>query len=382
MAQIEKRRQKRSDGSLGPVRWRARYRGPDGRERSQTFPKRSDAEHWLASVEGEKARGTWLDPALGKVTFAVWLEDWTSTTSNLRPATLDLYAYLARRYLLPAFGQAPLAKITAQDVRSWLASMRATDLSPNTVAKAYRLLARVMGAAVEAGVIGRSPCVVRGASTERSPEMRFATVDQLAELANAVQPRYRALVLTAAYAGLRWGELAGLRRRRVNLLHATITVAEQLTEVNGRLEVGPPKTEAGRRAVALPAFLVVELEQHLASWSEPGPEGLVFPAPEGGPMRRSNFRRRAWEPAVRHLDLVGLRFHDLRHSAGTLTAVAGATTKELMARMGHSSPRAALIYQHATAERDAAVAAALDALAASPRPGNGESSRASVAHLR
>jgi integrase len=182
--------------------------------------------------------------------------------------------------LVPSFGRAPLAKITAQDVRSWLASMRATDLSPNTVAKAYRLFARVMGGAVEAGVIGRSPYVVRGASTERSPEMRFATVGQVAELADAVEPRYRALVLTAAYAGLRWGELAGLRRRRVNLLHATITVAEQLTEVNGRLEVGPPETEASRRAVALPAFLVAELEQHLTTWSERA-DGLVFPRARG-----------------------------------------------------------------------------------------------------
>jgi integrase len=138
--------------------------------------------------------------------------------------------------------------------------------------------------------------------------------------------------------------------------------------VNGRLEFGPPKTAASARTVALPAFLVTELERHLERWSGPGPDGLVFPAPEDGPMRRSNFRRRAWVPALRLVGLEGLRFHDLRHSAGTMTAVAGATTKELMARLGHSSPRAALIYQHATAERDAAIAAALDTLAASPRP--------------
>jgi integrase len=283
--------------------------------------------------------------------------------------------------LVPSFGQAPLAKITAQDVRSWLASMRATDLSPNTVAKAYRLFARVMGGAVEAGVIGRSPYVVRGASTERSPEMRFATVGQVAELADAVEPRYRALVLTAAYAGLRWGELAGLRRRRVNLLHATITVAEQLR----RSTVDSRSARRRRRPADARWHCPPSSSPSSSSTSPPGasaPMASCSPAPEGGPMRRSNFRRRAWEPVVRQLDLAGLRFHDLRHSAGTLTAVAGATTKELMARMGHSSPRAALIYQHATAERDAAVAAALDAVAASPRPGCGESSRAAVAHLR
>lgn len=363
MAHVEKR---------GPGRWRARYRGPDGRERSKTFDRKVDAERWLAQTETDKARGQWVDPAAGRLTFEEWWEDWSATVT-LRSSTRDLYAYLARRHLLPVFGRAELARITSTDVRRWLAGMRATKLSPNTVAKAYRLLARVMAAAVEDGRVGRSPCSVKGAGTERSPEMRFADVDQVAELADAVGPRYRALVLTAAFTGLRWGELAGLRRHRVNLLHRSLAVAEILTEVNGRLDVGPPKTDAGRRTVALSAFLVDELERHLEEWSEPGPDGLVFPAPDGGPMRRSNFRRRTWDPATRAAGVPGLRFHDLRHSAGTLAAVTGATTKELMARMGHSSPRAALIYQHATAERDGAIADALDALvagalAASSRP--------------
>ena len=156
-------------------------------------------------------------------------------------------------------------------------------------------------------------------------------------------------------------------------MYRTVAVAEILTEVNGKLDIGPPKTDAGRRTVVLSAFLVDELATHMAQRGEPGPEGLVFPAVEGGPMRRSNFRRRTWEPATRRVGVPGLRFHDLRHSAGTLSAVAGATTKELMARMGHSSPRAALIYQHATAERDEAIADALErlvagTLAASSRP--------------
>lgn len=90
------------------------------------------------------------------------------------------------------------------------------------------------------------------------------------------------------------GELGGLRRRRVDLLHRTVTVAEILTEVNGCLDIGPPKTEAGRRTVVLSAFLVDELASHLEQWGAPTPESLVFPAVAGGPMRRSNFRRRTW----------------------------------------------------------------------------------------
>jgi integrase len=117
--------------------------------------------------------------------------------------------------------------------------------------------------------------------------------------------------------------------------------------------------------VALPAFVVEEMDLHLASYVEDADEGLVFPAADGGPMRRSNFRRRVWLPALATVGIDGARFHDLRHTAGTTAAIAGATSKELMARLGHGSPRAAIIYQHATAGRDAEIGARLDAVAAS-----------------
>ena len=122
--------------------------------------------------------------------------------------------------------------------------------------------------------------------------MRFATVAQVAALADAIGPRYRALVLVAAYGGLRWGELVGLHGKRVDLLHGRVTVAEQVAEVNGRRIPGPPKTEAGRRTVTLPVVAAVAPAEHLAAFAEPGPEGLVFPAPEGGYLRHSNLRRR------------------------------------------------------------------------------------------
>jgi integrase len=247
-------------------------------------------------------------------------------------------------------------------VRSWLASLEGQGVSASTRAKAYRLLSRILGAAVEAGYLLRNPCTVKGAGQERAPEMRFATVAQVAALAEAISPRYRALVLVAAYGGLRWGELAGLRVRRVDLLHGRVTVAEQVAEVNGRLIPGPPKTEAGRRTVTLPAAAAVALAEHLTEYAEPGPDGLVFPAPEGGYLRRSNFNRRSWRPATQAAGVKGLRFHDLRHSAATLALAAGANTRELMERMGHTSPAVALRYQHVMAGRDQAIAAALDEL--------------------
>ena len=364
MAHIEKRN----------GRYRARYRGSDGRERSKTFDRRADAERFLAEVEVDKARGLWIDPSAGQIKFEKWFDEWIAGVP-LGASTLSLYSDLARNHLLPTFGDIPLNKITTTDVRRWLTHMwekkvpgREKKLDRNTVAKAYRLLSRVMSVAAADGLIGRSPCTIAGAGTERTPEMKFASAEQIHALAAAVPDRFRALILVAGFGGLRWGELAGLRRARVDLLHGTVKVAEQLTEVNGNLAFGPPKTDSSHRTVALPTFVVQELETHLDNYVGLEPDDLVFSASTGDPLRRSNFRRREWLPAVEQVGVEGLRFHDLRHSAGTLAAQTGATTRELMARLGHSSPRAALIYQHATAERDAAIAAGLDALAASPRP--------------
>jgi integrase len=296
------------------------------------------------------------------VSFAEWAARWQQTTTNLRPNTRALHGYLLRRFLLPAFADTPLADLDLMAVRSGLADLEGAAVSPNTVAKAYRLLARILDTAVEAGLIVRNPCAVKGAATERAPEMRVATVAQVAALAQAIHPRFRVLALVAAYAGLRWGELVGLRVKRVDLLHQRITVAEQATEIDGHFTWGSPKTEAGRRTVTLPAVAAATLAEHLATNSQHGPEGLVFTSTEGGLLRRSNFNRRVWQLATRAAGLEGLRFHDLRHTSATLSIAAGASTRELMARMGHSSSAAALRYQHVMAGRDAAIAAALDEL--------------------
>jgi integrase len=361
------KRERRAFGSLRRLssgRWQIRYRDLSGvlHTGPTTFTSKADAARYLATVEADLHRGLWADPKLGRITLAEWAKRWHATTTNLRPTTRDLYAYLLRRFLLPTFGKASLSSIDVLAVRSWLAQLQDQGVSTSTRAKAYRLLSRILGAAVEAGYLPRNPCAVKGAGQERAPEMRFATVTQVAALADAIGPRYRALVLVAAYGGLRWGELVGLRVKRVDLLHGRVTVAEQVAEVNGRLIPGPPKTEAGRRTVTLPAVAAIALGEHLAELAEPVPDGLVFPAPEGGYLRRSNFRRRWWLPAMRAAGVEGLRFHDLRHSAATLALAAGANTRELMERMGHTSPAVALRYQHVMAGRDQAIAAALDEL--------------------
>jgi integrase len=194
-------------------------------------------------------------------------------------------------------------------------------------------------------------------------------------LVEATDEHHRVLVASAAGLGLRWGELAGLHIERVDLLRRRVSVVEQLTEVNGRLELGPPKAAAGRRSVSVPVFLVEMLEDQLAERSEPG--GLVLPGPQGGPMRRSNFRRRSWDPATRRAGVDGLRFHDLRHTAVALAVRQGAHPKAIQERLGHASITTTLDrYGHLFPALDEQIAEGLDqawrqVLAASPGPERG-----------
>jgi integrase len=197
--------------------------------------------------------------------------------------------------------------------------------------------------------------------TDPPPELLLR--DELPdEEAEQLPPRYRALVVVAAFGGLRWGELAGLRRKRVDLERGTVTVAEQLVEVNGAFSVGPPKSAAGRRTVVLPDAVVAALAHHLIHYTAQSPDALVFLSSQGKPLRRSNFNRRVWQPATRAAGVEGLRVHDLRHTAGTLATAAGGSLREVMHRLGHSTTVAALRSQHVMAERDAAIARELNRL--------------------
>jgi integrase len=189
-----------------------------------------------------------------------------------------------------------------------------------------------------------------------------ATIQQVYALADAIEIRYRAMTLLATFCGLRVGELRALRQRNLDLLHRVVAVVEQYQQLaDGTLVLGPPKTDVGRRKVAIPEVIVPELEEHLGTWCTPGRDNLVFPGVTGRPFRQATLHA-AWHRALKAAGIEDLRFHDLRHTGNTLAAGTGASTKELMARMGHASPRAALIYQHATKERDRALAARMDAL--------------------
>jgi integrase len=174
--------------------------------------------------------------------------------------------------------------------------------------------------------------------------------------------RFSALIIVASFSGLRWGELAALRRCDVDLDAGTVRVPRKLAALRNRMEFGPPKSDAGTRVVALPVAAVTALRLHLETHVRDDPAALVFTGAKAGLLRSGNFRRAVrWADAVKAAGIVGdFHFHDLRHTGNTLAAASGASTRELMHRMGQSSMRAALIYQHATSERDREIAAGMD----------------------
>jgi integrase len=345
----------------GRVTYRARYRDPAGREHGRVFARKVDAQRFLTEMENAKLRGTWTTPALGRVLFRDWFAEWRRTTASLRPNTEARDERLFRLHLLPRFGPIPLSKIGQREVRGWVAELTAKKLAPSTVQRGYQLLSKVMAAAVDAGMIPQSPCRRVPLPKIERQEMRFLSPAEVLKLADTIRPDYRALILLGAYGGLRIGEMAGLRRSRVDLMRGTVQVIEVITEPKGHLYVGPPKTRAGRRTVGLPQFVVDGLAERMM---KPGtPDDFVFAGPLGGTLRVSQFRSRVWRPATRAAGLDGLRIHDLRHTAVSLWIAAGANPKEVAARAGHASVSFTLDrYGHLYPEADLTLRERLEAI--------------------
>jgi integrase len=266
---------------------------------------------------------------------------------------------MLRRHLAPGF--TTIGNITEADVRRWRADLLADGVSTVTTAKAYRLLKSILATAVEDALIRRNPCRVKGAGTEQSPERPLLTVAEVYALADACGPRYRCTVLLACFGGFRWGELVALRRRDIDTATTAVRITRQLTEASGQVPFfAPPKTAAGRRRVILPGSIMAEVQEHLDNYTGAAPDALLFTSPRGELLRHSNFWRVTWVPAMTATGLTGIHFHDLRHAGNHLVAEAGASLRELMDRMGHSSSRAALIYLHSTDDRQRALADAVE----------------------
>jgi integrase len=338
-------------------RYQARYPGPDGvlRPADDTFGTKKEAEIWLTRKEAEILEDDWIDPDAGEVLIPEYGKTWIDERPGLRPKTITLYRYLLRSHIAPYFPAMTVAQLKLATVRRWHKELLDNSVSPVTAAKAYRLLRAIMNTAVEDGLIRRNPCRIKGAGSEDSPERPVLTVAQVYALADAIGLRYRSLLLLATFASLRWAELAALTPHDIDLDACTVRVTRQINyPPGGGYFFGPPKSRAGRRVVSFPDLIVPDLRTHLDQLTPAA--ALVFSSPDGQPLRHSNFYRRVWMPAAAATGLAGIHLHDLRHTGNQFTADAGANPRELMARMGHDSARAALIYLHSSAERQRTLA--------------------------
>jgi integrase len=371
-------RRQRSKRYFGNVRTlpsgriQARYTGPDGRTHSArtaagrplTFDTKADAEAWLALRHSEILRGAWLPPAEPKaapVTLRAYAEAWLAGR-DLEQTTRDHYAQLLRDHVYPTFGDVAVAAITPAAVREWHARLKATT-GPTARAHAYGLLRTVCNTAVADELIGANPCRVRGGGqAKRVRKIRPASLAELEALTAATPERYRLMVLLAAWCALRFGELAELRRRDVDVRNGVLHVRRGVTRTKGSRIVKGPKSDAGRRDVNIPPHLMPAVKAHLGDHAQVGREGLLFPARHGGHLASATLHR-VFYPAREAAGRPDLAFHDLRHTGAVLAAATGATLAELMARLGHSTPGAAMRYQHAAAERDKVIAEALSQLA-------------------
>lgn len=344
----------------GSGRWQALYWHEGRRHSAGSFETKADAFAYLSVMEADLLRGAWIDPRAGRVTLQTYANEWLERRPDLELRTQELYRHLLTKHILPAFGRSTLTGLAPSKIRGWHAELAIRH--PSTASKAYRLLSTIFRTAVEDGLVVASPCKVKGAGVERASERPVATVAEVNALASAMPESLRLVVLLAAWCQLRRGEILGLRRRDVDIMHSIIRIEQSRTFLrDGSSLTKSPKTTAGRRVLAVPANVMDEIARHLEVQAAGSADALLFTGPSGLPLNIGVLQR-SWSRARIEVGRPDLRLHDLRHTGLTLAAATGATTAELMHRAGHSSADAALRYQHATIDRDRVLADSLEAL--------------------
>lgn len=342
--------------------YQVRYRDPNGRQRARNFTRKTDATRFAASVETDKVRGDWLDPRLGKVTFADWAEEWLGQLGHLKPKTRLDYEVNLRRHVLPLLGNAPVGSIDRPTMKTFTSDLTAGGAGPDVVRIAAQVARHVLAVAVDAGALKANPASALRLVRPRKSEMLFLRPEEVHALAEAITPPYGTLIRFAAYTGLRAGEIGALRVKRIDFRRGRVEVAESVSDVAGHLIVGPTKTYANRH-VPMPPRLLDELAAYLGARRE-NREELVFTSPKGEQLRHGTFYSSKFKPAVRAAGLPeGLRFHDLRHTYAAFCIASTADPYAVMRRMGHSSITVTYdTYGHLFPERDVEITDALDGL--------------------
>ena len=361
MASIKKHTRERalsSGRTRTTISWEVRFRDPaTSRHLSKSFRTEGEAKRYRRNAEDAADNGRSLDTKSGRKPFDVWARQWFAGKRRWRASTRDRNRTNLETHLIARFGRTPMARLRHSDIQDWVASLEEKGLAPNTVKQIFLLVQACMTAAVKEGLISESPCNDIELRRAEHVEQRFLMPDEVELLATEMGPQYAPLVYVGCYLGLRWGELAGLKRSKIDLLRREVRVDQQLTDVNGHLSLTHPKTERGKRTVRLPSFLVDVLALHLETTPD---SEYLFTTPRGAPLRKSNFRR-VWGPAVRRAGLDGFRVHDMRHTCAALLIHKGVNPLALQRWLGHGDIQTTYRnYGHLFENSEDLIASALD----------------------
>jgi len=313
-------------------KYRARYRGPDGRERARHFALKRDAERWVVTNESARAKGDWIDPDRGRLTVSEWAPVWLATKATLKAKSRLDYESVLRTQVVPRWGAVPLNRITHADVVAWVAEL-SRRLGPSRTRKALDVLSQCLRMAIRDGRLARDPTLGVKRPRPRRGRQRFLTHAEVDKLAAECPPPFDLFVLLVAYTGVRFGEAAGLRVGDLDLHRGRLRVETSVVEVLGQLEETTPKSHR-TRTVPVPRFL---REQLAALAAGRDPAHRLFTTKNGRQLRNSNFRHQVFDPAVRRAGLAPLTPHDLRDTAASLAVASGATVKAIQRMLGHAS---------------------------------------------
>ena len=361
MAHVEDRWKREGRRGTGR-RWRVRYAGPDGRERSRSFDRKIDAEQFRVRVEADVQRGTYIDPSAGRMTLRAYSATWQQAYSPDSSRGEHIGTHLSR-HILPVLGDVTLGQLASRPsmIQQWYAGLR---LSPQSAGQVFITLSAILAAAVDDNLIPANPCRAKSVRLRTAPKRRIVpwTAAQVDAIREGMPERWRAMVDCAAGLGMRQGEVFGARPEQIDFLHRTVHVNRQVLRVNGRLWFAAPK-ENRDRAVPLAQPVSLALAAHMASWppvavtlpwNEPGSPRhgqpvtaeLLFATTAGGAVNGSSFWR-TWGAARDRAGIAKGGMHMLRHYFASVLLAGGVDIRALSEYLGHHDPGFTLrVYSH------------------------------------
>ncbi|MDR2454176.1 MAG: site-specific integrase [Bifidobacteriaceae bacterium] len=380
---------KETSATTGRSVYRVKYRTPEGKQRSRKFKLARDAKAFAAKVETTKAAGDYIDPRRSTITAGEWGRLWLGGKLGIAQSTRARYEDILTSHVEPRWGQVPLAKISHEDVQLWLSGL---EMASASVRKVHRVFSQLLDFAVKSGRLARNPAKGVDLPRVQSKPKRFLSHEQVEALASAAgecrpdgrldgpASPWRLVVLFLAYTGLRWGELAALRARNLDLERRRAVIEESYTPVRGKMVLSDTKGHE-RREVPVPKFLIAELSAQLKGKA---PDDLVFTGARGAILRSRTLTQTALPKASQALGLARpklspegrpvlgkngqpvmtgfLHPHELRHTAASLAIAAGADVKVIQQMLGHKSATMTLdLYGHLFPDRLDGVAEAMDA---------------------